>query len=144
MVFSKRKVIVGVFLASGVFLTLIGTTLATDILSKEKEDSQYQSDLDSQREKDLEKWSESGFGNVNLVLKETNRIVTKIDSTIADLKTAARRANASANYVGFIVEEYSDYHRENYSYDFVLEKVNPARNAYVKISNSLKDVRNRA
>ena len=131
----KTRIIVGIFIIS---IGMMATILTTDAYAQD------QSDLDRQREEDLEKWPEYGFDNVNVILKETNHIVIKPDSSIDELMSAAKRANTAANLVGYIVKGYSDYHRENYMYEFIQDKVQPAHDAYVEISNSLKDVRNRA
>jgi hypothetical protein len=56
----------------------------------------------------------------------------------------AKQANAAANYVGAILEEYASYYRENYKYDFVQSKVAPFHDAYVRLTNRLKDHRNQA
>lgn len=99
-------------------------------------------DFDEQRAKEVKKWSAIGFGNVNETLKSAQEALENENASLNELKDAAKRANAAANYVGYIEEEYSDYMRDNYKYDFVLEKVSPAHDSYVEKSNALKAVRN--
>lgn len=99
-------------------------------------------DVDSLRTKEVEQWSKSGFGDVNVIMKNATAILADENATISQLKDAAKSSNAAANFIGNITDVYDDYKRENYKYDFVLEKVNPSRDAYVAKSNALKVLRN--
>lgn len=60
------------------------------------------------------------------------------------LRELAKLANAAANFVGFILEEYQEYYSDSYRYDFVQKKVAPFHDAYIKVSNRLKAFRNQA
>jgi len=46
--------------------------------------------------------------------------------------------------VNFIKDEYDDFRRENYSYGFVLEKLNPSLGHYARIVNEFLAIRNQA
>ena len=61
-----------------------------------------------------------------------------------ELERLASTANKAANFVGYILDEYRDYHRDNYRYEFVQKAVAPFHDEYVVISNRLKDFRNQA
>jgi len=99
-------------------------------------------DVDSLRTKEVEQWSKSGFGDVNVIVKNATALLADENATISQLKDAGKSTNAAANFIGNITDKYDDYKRENYKYDFVLEKVAPSRDAYVKVSNALKGLRN--
>ena len=43
-----------------------------------------------------------------------------------------------------ILNEYQDYRRDNYRYDFVVKKLAPFHDAYVELSNRMKSYRNQA
>lgn len=105
--------------------------------------SQDNQDFDDQREEQVKKWSKSGIGNVNEVLENVTEILAKDNPSINELKEGAKQANAAANYVGYLQEEYADYYRQNSRYEFVQKKVAPAHDAYVKKGNALKDARNK-
>ena len=45
------------------------------------------------------------------------------DQNVDVLKSLAKHSNSYANMVNFIKDEYDDFLRKNYSYDFVTEKV---------------------
>ena len=60
------------------------------------------------------------------------------------LQSLAKQSNSYANMVNFIKDEYDDFRRENYSYDFVLEKLNPSLGHYARIVNEFLAIRNRA
>jgi len=61
-----------------------------------------------------------------------------------ELRDLAKQANAAANFVGVILEEYRQYYRDTYEYDFVRKKVTPFHDAYAALSNRLKSYRNQA
>ena len=100
-------------------------------------------DISDQRAKDVEKWSSSGFGDVTKILKNSINVLKDENASFDELDDAANRANAAANFVGFITDEYEDYRRDVSRYDFVLVKLDPPYERYSDKANSLKDVRNR-
>ena len=61
-----------------------------------------------------------------------------------ELERLAEIANVLANLIGYIREEYDDYHRDNYRYDFVQKKVAPPLKAYTKRNNEFIRIRNKA
>ena len=61
---------------------------------------------------------------------------------IVELKKLSKQANIAANLFGMILEEYKDYYRDNYSYDFVQEKIAPYHDRFVELSNELLYYRN--
>jgi len=98
--------------------------------------------IDDLRAKAVEKWSGTGFGDVNETLSYAKNILNDKNASIDELTTASTRANAAANFVGYITEEYDDYIRDNYQYDFVTNKVLPTFRLYQEKQNSLLNVRN--
>lgn len=103
-------------------------------------------DIEVTRAEMLKRWGVDGLvkpSNVEASAK------TLLDRPLAEqpddqLRELAKRANTAANFIGFILEEYESYYRENYSYNFVKEKVAPFHDAYVNLSNHLKSYRNQA
>lgn len=61
-----------------------------------------------------------------------------------ELKSLASDANVYANMVGFILEEYKSYYRENYRYEFVQKAIGPTHDSYVALSNEFLSIRNKA
>ena len=104
--------------------------------------AQESQDFDEQREEEVKKWSKSGFGDVNEILKSVLETLENENASISALKVGATQANAAANFVMHLQEEYADYYRENYQYEFIQKKVAPAHDAYIQKANLLKDARN--
>ena len=98
--------------------------------------------IDDQRAKEVEKWSKIGFGDVNEILNHARNILNDKDASIDELDAAANRANAATNFISYITEEYEDYIRDMWEYDFVVVKVQPALKLYLQKQNSLMSVRN--
>ena len=104
------------------------------------------SDIDSERVEMLQRW------NLDRIPKPKDVESYAIDlldlpleaQRSDDLQELASKANEAANFVGFILEEYREYHRENYRYEFVQKKVAPYHDRYVSLSNRLKNIRNQA
>ena len=107
--------------------------------------SEEQADeMDTARQELLDKLSESGLGNVRVIVDEGKIVIEDANATIEQLKETARKTNAASNYVDFILQEYKDYYSENYRYDFVQKAVAPSHDAYVRVSNDLRSIRNEA
>ena len=60
------------------------------------------------------------------------------------LKALATEANRTANLVDYIYDEYDDYYRDNYRYEFVQKKVIEAASEYGKVFNDFLSIRNQA
>lgn len=103
-------------------------------------------DIEAARSEMLKRWGVDGLVKPNEVEHKAKKILDRPLAEQADdeLLELAEQANAAANFVGFILEEYQEYYRDNYQYDFVQEKVAPFHDAYVGLSNRLKSYRNRA
>lgn len=103
-------------------------------------------DIEAARSEMLKRWGVDGLVKPSDVEVEAKTIFERplTEQTDDDLRELAEQANAAANFVGFILEEYQEYYRDNYRYDFVQEKVAPFHDAYVGLSNRLKTYRNRA
>ena len=103
-------------------------------------------DIEATRSEMLKRWGVDGLGKPSDVEARAKAILEKplTEQTDAELRELAAQANAAANFVGFILEEYEEYYRENYRFDFVQEKIAPYHDAYVNLSNRLKGYRNQA
>ena len=103
-------------------------------------------DVESARAELLNRWESDGLVKPGDVDAMANAILDRplAEQTEKDLEALAKRANAAANFVDFILDEYQDYYSDNYRYDFVQEKVAPFHDAYVELSNRLKSYRNEA
>ena len=94
----------------------------------------------------LKRWGVDGLSKPSDVDAKAKKILSHplAEQSDDDLRELAAQANAAANFVGFILEEYQEYYRDNYRYDFVQEKVTPFHDAYVLLSNRLKAYRDQA
>jgi hypothetical protein len=103
-------------------------------------------DIEKLREEQLRKWGTEGILKPKKVTKEIESYLGKPlnKQSVKDLKLLAKQANTAAKLVGFVLEKYSAYYRDNYKYDFVQEKVAPFHDKYVYLSNGLIDYRNQA
>jgi hypothetical protein len=123
--------------------TLIITTsllFSTMAFSAESED------VEKLRAEQIKKWGTSGLPKPQELIAKAEAILNKPieNQTINELKKTAENSNKAANYVGFILDQYASYYRENYKYDFVQTKVAPFHDKYVVISNKLKSIRNQS
>lgn len=103
-------------------------------------------DVEKLRIETMKKWGKDGLIKPYDVRKSAKKIFSKSEKnqSIKELKNLAKTANTAANLVGFILDEYVDYYRDNYKYDFVQTKVAPFHDKYVGLSNELKEYRNKA
>ncbi|TYO96770.1 hypothetical protein EDC39_11258 [Geothermobacter ehrlichii] len=103
-------------------------------------------DIEAARSEMLKRWNVDGLVKPADVESKAKALLSRPLSEQADeeLEDLAQQANAAANFVGFILEGYQQYYRDNYRYDFVQEKVAPFHDAYVVLSNRLKSYRNQA
>ncbi len=102
-------------------------------------------DIDEQRAAALEKLESElpDPDGVRGIAQETfSKSISDQDADI--LRSLAKQSNSYANMVNFIKDEYDDFRRENYRYDFVLEKLDPSLNQYSRIVNEFLDIRNQA
>lgn len=102
-------------------------------------------DIDEQRAATLKKL-ESDVPNpdeIRRIAKGTySKPISAQDTDV--LKSIAKESNGYANMVNFIKDEYEDYRRENYRYDFVLKQLSPALGHYARIVNEFLAIRNQA
>lgn len=103
-------------------------------------------DIEAARSEMLKRWGVDGLVKPSEVEHKAKNILDRplAEQADSELLELAEQANAASNFVGFILEEYQEYYRDNYRYDFVQEKVVPFHDAYVGLSNRLKSYRNRA
>ncbi len=102
-------------------------------------------DIDEQRAATLEKLESDvpDPDGIRRIARETfSKPISDQDTDV--LQSLAKQSNVYANMVNFIRDEYDDYRRENYSYDFVLEKLNPSFGHYTRIVNEFLAVRNQS
>ncbi|TJY58886.1 hypothetical protein E4T66_14910 [Sinimarinibacterium sp. CAU 1509] len=103
-------------------------------------------DIEAARSEMLKRWGVDGLIKASDVEGTATALLARPlgEQPEDQLRELAKRANAAANFVGFILEEYESYYRENYRYDFVKEKIAPFHDAYATLSNRLKSYRNQA
>jgi len=103
-------------------------------------------DVEKLRAEQIKKWGDTSIPKPKEIALKAKAVLDKSieNQSIAELKAIAEQSNKAANYVGFILDDYATYYRDNYRYDFVQEKVSPFHDAYVKLSNELKDYRNQS
>ena len=103
-------------------------------------------DFEKIRAEQIKKYGGTDIPKPKEVASKAEAILAKPlnDQSVKELKDIAESSNKAANYVGFIFDEYADYYRDNYRYDFVQEKVAPFHDKFLRLSNKLKDHRNQA
>ena len=121
-------------------LVIVATFVALPSYAAQKED------VEKLRIELVKKWGEDGLVKPYDIRKKAKVLFSKPleEQTISELKKVAKSSNTAANLVEFILEEYEDYYRDNYKYDFVQTKVAPFHDKYVELSNELKGYRNKA
>ena len=87
--------------------------------------------LEQERKETLERFSFTKVPDLDAVRKISAQLfarpITQQDPK--QLKELAEEANRSANLIDYIYDEYMDFYRENYKYDFIQKKVaEPAGN----------------
>lgn len=102
--------------------------------------------LEAAREEMITQWGSGGLPNPSTVDSLAARILSRplVEQEETDLRELAKEANVVANLIGFIENEYEEYYRDNYRFDFIQEKVSPFLDNYRLISNKFKDYRNQA
>lgn len=108
------------------------------------QDAQPKEDIDAARAEMLKRWE---VGLIKPSTVETEALILSrplTEQSDEELRELAKQANAAANFVDFILDEYQEYYRDNYRYEFVQKAVTPFHDAYVKLSNRLKSYRNQA
>lgn len=103
-------------------------------------------DIEATRSEMLKRWGVDGLVKPSDVEAKAKTILSRplAEQVDDELRKLAKQANTAANFVGFILEEYQEYYRDNYRYDFVQKKVTPFHDTYVGLSNRLKSYRNQA
>lgn len=103
-------------------------------------------DVEKLRSEQIKKWGDTSIPKPKEIAIKAKAVLDKPieNQSISELKNIAEQSNKAANYVGFILDDYATYHRDNFRFDFVQEKVVPFYDAYVKLSNELKDYRNQS
>jgi hypothetical protein len=103
-------------------------------------------DIEAARSEMLKRWGVDGLVKPKDVEVKATALLARplVEQPDDQLTVLAQQANAAANYVGYILDEYEDYYSANYRYDFVQAKVAPSHDAYVQLSNRLKAFRNQA
>lgn len=129
---SITKVTVVLFLA--VSPSVLAPTMAQSTL-----------DIDEQRAATLNKLDSviPAPGKVREIAKELfSKPLAEQDTEV--LQSLAKQSNSYANMVNFIKDEYDDYRRESYRYDFVLKKLSPTLRSYSQVVNEFLGIRNQA
>ena len=114
-------------------IPLVTFIVATCLVVSSLASAQSTLDIDEQRAATLKKLESDvpDPDEIRRIAKETySKPISAQDTDV--LQSLAKQSNGYANMVNFIKDEYDDYRRENYSYDFVLEKLNPSLGHYAR------------
>ena len=108
--------------------------------------AQETKDLKTLRDEQIKKWGTDEVPQVRAVIDEAKSyLALPIEQqSIEGLGEIAEKTNRASNFVGYILNEYQEYYRDNYKYSFVQEKVAPFHDEYVVIANELRHSRNLA
>ena len=102
--------------------------------------------LEQERKKALERFNVTKVPDLDAVREIAAQLfaqpIKQQDS--GQLKKLAEEANRSANLIDYIYDEYMDYYRENYKYDFVQAKVAEPAKDYERVFNEFLSIRNQA
>jgi len=122
------------------------TALSVSISAWAEEKETDDANIDTYRETQIKRWDVTGIVTPKSVTEEAGKLFSLHlqDQPVDALEQLAKKANATANYVGLILDEYREYYRENYRYSFIQNAVAPHHDSYVEISNKMKDFRNQA
>ena len=103
-------------------------------------------DIEQERQKLVQGWGNTVLVQPQEVTTRAKAILSRPlnEQPIEDLKDLAAKANEAANLVGFLLDEYADYYRDNYRYEFIQTKVAPFHDSYVRKCNELRGYRNQA
>lgn len=125
---------------------VVTIVLSVSISAWAEETETDDANIDTYRETQIKRWDVTGIVTPKSVTEEAEKLFSLPlqDQSVDDLQQLAKKANAAANYVGLILDEYRAYYRENYRYEFIQRAVAPHHDSYVKISNKMKDFRNQA
>ena len=129
---------------TGVAIGISGIMLLACAVHVHAQDVSAEEDVETARAELLKRWETDGLVKPRDVDAMAKSIFDRplAEQAEEDLVALAKQANAAANFVGHILNEYQDYRRDNYRYDFVVEKLAPFHDAYVELSNRMKSYRN--
>lgn len=128
---------------SRIFLGIFTIMLHLPLLAV-AQDAQSKEDIEAARAEMLKRW---GVGLIKPSTVEAKAHILSrplAEHSDEELRELAEQANAAANFVGFILDDYQEYYRDNYRHVIVRNAVEPFHDAYVKLSNRLKSYRNQA
>ena len=133
-------------LRPGAAIAVSAILLLASAIQVQAQEASVVEDVESARAELLKRWESDGLVKPRDVDAMAKAIFDRplAEQTEEDLEALAKQANAAANFVGHILDEYQEYYSENYRYDFVQEKVAPFHDAYVELSNRLKSYRDQA
>ena len=100
-------------------LAISATLLFACGVHAQAQDASAEEDVESARAELLKRWESDGLVKPRDVDAMAKAILDRplAEQAGEDLEALAKRANAAANFVGHVLEEYQDYYRENYRYD---------------------------
>ena len=126
-------------------ILIVALFAAISLVALSPASAQSTLDIDEQRAATLKKLESVIPDPVQLrEIAKTTFFKPISDQNVDVLKSLAKQSNSYANMVNFIKDEYDDYLRESYSYDFVTKKVSPSLRQYAQIFNEFLDIRNQA
>jgi hypothetical protein len=114
----------------------------TEEAQEETQEEESKQEIELERNRLIDLWTSQGLTNIDQLIGQGEEAISNKESTNSDLRSIAEKSNKAANLISYIQEEYSDYHRENFKYEFVQQAVSPAHDKYVKKGNALKRIRN--
>ncbi len=102
--------------------------------------------IEKERQKALEEFDVTEVPDLDAIrLFASELLSTPIEGQEkAQLKKLAKEANRVANLVNYIYDEYDDYYRDSYKYDFIQEKVIGSAQEYGKVFNEFVKIRNKS
>jgi hypothetical protein len=120
--------------------------LPLGLLQEPSKDAAPPEDIESARVELQKKWAVDGLIKPKEVLRRGSELFAREldEQSEEDLQALVKQANAAANYVGVILDEYASYYSDNYRSELIQKRVAQYHDAYVSLSNRLKTLRDQA
>ncbi len=102
--------------------------------------------IETLREQQIERWDVTGIVTPKSVTERAEKLFSLPveKQSVKDLELLAKKANAAANYVTLILDEYKEYYSDNYQYESIQRRVVPYHDAYADLFNKMANYRNKA
>lgn len=105
-----------------------------------------QDDVEVLRQEQIKRFGRQDLAQPEEVERQAKALLSVAldQQSISDLDAIASKANEVANLIGFISEEYEEFHRDKYQYKFIQRKIATFQDNYIREKNKFLEYRNQA